>query len=1082
MADSDEIVPSLPSQFAEICATLTMRCQKCDGMTDLERAFFLDNVKNARLCLNLIAKALCEFHPISHWALFIWDRITSADATDKEILMKYMIHLGRASPNLSVFNLWIGCPSVMSFFRKCTMPQTVPSFASQSLLSRPCNTSVSWEKIMLKLKEALDVDALTEDSLLRATLACRMLLLVEATEKSPVLRLKDEGKRLVNEVSPCPLPVTKAWPASSMCFYVIFGWMKRTHLVEQAMEEFIQSNLRVAKHGGVQLVSVTLATPDVICVESKTLSPTCGHYSKQKCAFDYSSGVFPIAKGCLECTEHDDESNTFDLVATPKLLQVMTIMKMACAYLLHNNSGELHRDSLLACMLYILLQGVPSKAKEMNRDGLVEVYQKHFDNARKTAPGTIVPPVAACDYRTPEGRHKRRKQVKHKTFMRISWPTEKKTIQTYVEDCRKCEELHSKTPSLASLVGACDAVVESLLKKDATSFDITLEMIPRQMWSLESSRRSETSGVKRKCEVLLDSDDDGDDKDAENVTCPPNQSSTSPITRPGQSTMDNRDHQPWPKLSQRPMPITLTRQQPKEKVVLQSRKPFHVPSQPDQEEEEQEQSDTDNNDDDDSYSRDSDDSDSDSGSGSDSDKDNETERGLYHLRRSLRSTECQDGKGTQVAAHAIEMDVQQSSPLSSRSTEVVNLDPVIPRSTNATTSFHESQERQASPSNVPRQRTASVDPTEGRQASTPPKVQERRSLSFGSSNCMPSSQSSEPTSSSAGPSKTTNVVASPAKLQAANSSIKASTSQSVGPMEPYGVASELTALVASLDPCTPFVPPSSLELSDTRLTTECADEAHSPVSNLFDGITNSDFLVQSHYHDADVLRKTLGDDELQPLDPVPSEIISNGGVVKGRGQTTIGPVQSDTLRRGKCLATLLRDGGDLKEVVPTVEATLTANGEFAFNVSTEIVQLYSLDTFPGEWTELKNFPQIARTLFMAAGLQALNPNDLSSFPISVDGEMVWLPPKTGRVELDLHPLELLQHSPTLGRKLRTTVRADTNFGSWARNIADTKRRLMENVVREADLLIKDSSRTIDLDYFGRFFNRLIAVLPWMQAL
>ena len=125
------------------------------------------------------------------------------------------------------------------------------------------------------------------------------------------------------------------------------------------------------------------------------------------------------------------------------------------------------------------------------------------------------------------------------------------------------------------------------------------------------------------------------------------------------------------------------------------------------EEEEREQND---NDDYDSYSLRGDDSNSDStsGSGSESNREDETEQGIHHLRRSLQQTECRDSETTQVAVNPTEMEVQQSSPLNSpkklpsRST------------TEVTTSLHESGERQLSPSNVPRQTTAtqSIGPTE----------------------------------------------------------------------------------------------------------------------------------------------------------------------------------------------------------------------------------------------------------------------------------------------------------------------------------------------------------------------------------
>ena len=186
-----------------------------------------------------------------------------------------------------------------------------------------------------------------------------------------------------------------------------------------------------------------------------------------------------------------------------------------------------------------------------------------------------------------------------------------------------------------------------------------------------------------------------------------------------------------------------------------------------------------------------------------------------------------------MAVNVTEMEVQQSSPLntptkklSSPSTKVVNLDSVRPRST---TNLHESRAWQSSPLNGSRQAMASqpIDPLG--HASTSPKPQQRRSPSSESSSCMPTSQSSEPSIHSARPSKTTNVVPSPAKLQASDSLAKTSASQSVGPMERNGTGSQLTELLNGLGPGMSF---SSLELSDTGLTMAFADEVPSSVSHL----------------------------------------------------------------------------------------------------------------------------------------------------------------------------------------------------------------------------------------------------------
>lgn len=76
---------------------------------------------------------------------------------------------------------------------------------------------------------------------------------------------------------------------------------------------------------------------------------------------------------------------------------------------------------------------------------------------------------------------------------------------------------------------------------------------------------------------------------------------------------------------------------------------------------------------------------------------------------------------------------------------------------------------------------------------------------------------------------------------------------------------------------------------------------------------------------------------------------------------------------------------------------------------------------------------------MSAALQALEPNDLSSFVVSADYEMAWFPPRIGRVEVKMHPLEILQWSSTLEDKLRAAVRADAFFGEWARTVVEEKR-------------------------------------------
>ena len=130
--------------------------------------------------------------------------------------------------------------------------------------------------------------------------------------------------------------------------------------------------------------------------------------------------------------------------------------------------------------------------------------------------------------------------------------------------------------------------------------------------------------------------------------------------------------------------------------------------------------------------------------------------------------------------------------------------------------------------------------------------------------------------------------------------------------------------------------------------------ANYSVSDLFNGTTNSE--GQRPLDDADVFRM---ESEVEwPLGPIASELITSGKAVSGRGQTKVGPVSMEAARRGKCLAQVLRDIGNLEEVVPSTGTMVTANGEFMFNASTDIEQLYCLDTVPVEWTDLKNSAKI----------------------------------------------------------------------------------------------------------------------------
>ena len=343
---------------------------------------------------------------------------------------------------------------------------------------------------------------------------------------------------------------------------------------------------------------------------------------------------------------------------------------IAHTYVQHNNSVDLHRDSLLACLLYVLKRGAPTRPKPLSMEALSNVCDEHLVAARKLKPGTLVPPVAACNYRMVEGQLKHRKKRTNNSCIKIHHPTEKQTIKMFVDSCRQCENLHLKRNDSSEFGAAYDAVVTSLMKKGAMNFEISLEKIPHQMSCIQPSTSSEIVGMKRKCIVLMS---DGDSDVVETSTLP-GQSSASPTARPG-STLTVQ-----PMLSQGAIPITVAIPSKKEKVILQSRRqttePEPKPDLPTQEKHGEE-----NNviDDQDSSS----DSGSGSSSGSESDGENEdrSRRSLWPKERSTpmasRTRPCMATDAERDKRHL------RLSPLNTLA-EAMALDlpnPVIPRRT-----------------------------------------------------------------------------------------------------------------------------------------------------------------------------------------------------------------------------------------------------------------------------------------------------------------------------------------------------------------------------------------------------------------
>ena len=130
---------------------------------------------------------------------------------------------------------------------------------------------------------------------------------------------------------------------------------------------------------------------------------------------------------------------------------------------------------------------------------------------QRMQPGSVRPPLIACDYRTSAGQRKSEKRGR----MKISFPSEKQTIKTFVANLRRCEGLHFKRPE-SHFKDVCDEVVETLSKSKIKGFDVFMSSVPKkmgQMASLPSPSREPSIprnvGTKRK--RIIDSDDGGDD-------------------------------------------------------------------------------------------------------------------------------------------------------------------------------------------------------------------------------------------------------------------------------------------------------------------------------------------------------------------------------------------------------------------------------------------------------------------------------------------------------------------------------------------------------------------------------------------
>ena len=89
------------------------------------------------------------------------------------------------------------------------------------------------------------------------------------------------------------------------------------------------------------------------------------------------------------------EEDSLFLSMTPMLGQIMLISKMTYAYL-DNNNGDLHRELLLACLLCVIKSGV-RQMNTLKLNVLNEDYEENMKQVQKTQPGTVRPPLIACE-------------------------------------------------------------------------------------------------------------------------------------------------------------------------------------------------------------------------------------------------------------------------------------------------------------------------------------------------------------------------------------------------------------------------------------------------------------------------------------------------------------------------------------------------------------------------------------------------------------------------------------------------------------------------------------------------------------
>ena len=118
-----------------------------------------------------------------------------------------------------------------------------------------------------------------------------------------------------------------------------------------------------------------------------------------RCPCDHERCGFVLPVGCDRM-----------LIRTPVLMKIMMLCLMAYVYAHHNNSGNLDRDSLIACMLYHFKMSTSFRLRKVPLHNVDNLLDKHLSTARTMDVTTVVVPLSASNSRTPEGTHENRKK------------------------------------------------------------------------------------------------------------------------------------------------------------------------------------------------------------------------------------------------------------------------------------------------------------------------------------------------------------------------------------------------------------------------------------------------------------------------------------------------------------------------------------------------------------------------------------------------------------------------------------------------------------------------------------------------